>query len=80
MSELHVFRNQVIDWVIAASPEDADAVCVDYYDDPPDDPGAWIQLPDDRVLWIIEDGVRVEKTCAEWVAQKGRGFIASTEF
>lgn len=80
--ELHVYRNKVIDWVIAESPSDADAVLIEHGGGPPDEPSEWEQLPDDRVIWIRDEDLvgRQEKTCAEWAAERGRCFLASTEF
>lgn len=81
MSELHVYRNDVIDWVIAKDPTDADAVYREHAGAPPDDPFDWIKLPDDRQLWVRDDdGGREVKTCAEWATDLGRCFLASTEF
>lgn len=80
---LHVFRNDVIDWVIAFDTADANAVLVEHACDSADDPIdiEWRQLPDDSELSIRDDfGELVTKTCAEWVASKGRCFLASTEF
>jgi hypothetical protein len=37
--------------------------------------------PDGSICPIDEDGCEpVEKTCVEWAAQNGRGFLASTEY
>lgn len=92
MSELHVFKNDVIDWVVAESVEDAKLAHDQYMKDIGADPyGAdlyeadeleWKAEPDDKVLSITDDdeGCRIEKTCATWAREKGRGFLCSTEF
>ena len=82
---LGVYRNNVIDWVIAESPEDAARAWEEHmgvsWDDATDDgPPEWVRLPDDQVLRINEEGTVVEKTCAEWVRDQGRGFLGSTEY
>jgi hypothetical protein len=54
-----------------------------------EDPDEAIQeLPADKVLRIIcdadgnpsDDGETISRTCAEWVAHQGRGFLCSTEY
>lgn len=81
MARLHVFRNDVIDWVIAESPEDADKICFEHTGNDEDDPHEWVALPDDQILAINdEDGGHVEKTCAALIAEHGRCFLASTEY
>lgn len=82
---LGVYRNDVIDWVIAESPEDATRVWEECMGDTwenctGDDPPEWVRLPDDHALRIDNDGTIVEKTCAEWVREQGRGFLGSTEY
>jgi hypothetical protein len=80
MSTLRVYANDVVDWVIASSPEDADAVCREHTGDTDDDPHNWTVCADDHVLPIHTDDGTIEKTCAEWVAEHGRGFLCSTEY
>ena len=84
MSTLHVFRNDVIDWVIATDPADATRVWEEHSGDTYDADiyAEWLRLPDEDTLEIDdgEGGARVEKTCAELVAKHGRGFLASTEY
>lgn len=82
LSTLHVWRNDVIDWVIASGPADADAVWLEHTGGyPPDDPHEWKMVPDDRLLPINDDDRgHVEKTCAAWIIEHGRGFLASTEY
>ena len=81
---LHVYANDVTDWVIASSPADADAVSVEHTG-APIEPGYeldWKRLPLDRVLNLHMDDGRgsVEQTCAEWIAEQGRSFLGSTEY
>lgn len=84
MEELKVYRNDVIEWVIARSPEDAAELVKEYAGEPDsdDEPATWRALPDDKVLAIGDEdsGTVATKTCAEWVASNGRGFLASTEY
>lgn len=87
MGELHVFKNDVIDWVIAASAEDATRVWEEHngasWADVTGDDEApeWVQEPDDKVLWVRDDeGGRNEKSCEAWAAELGRSFLASTEY
>lgn len=87
MSDLHVFKNDVIDWVIAANLEDATRVWEEHNGSSwadvtgDDEPPEWIQEPDDKVLWVRDDeGGRNEKTCAALAAELGRRFLASTEY
>lgn len=82
MSTLKVWRNDVTDWVVASSPKDADAVCLEHTGDHPDDPHEWEALEDDKTLAITDDwdGKITTRTAAEWVASNGRGFLCSTEY
>jgi hypothetical protein len=80
MADLHVWTDEE-EFVIAASPEDADAVMRDMrYDGPPI---AWWQMPDDRPFTYCPDNdeaTAVKKTCAEWCAEKGRGYFCSANY
>ena len=87
---LKVWANDVTDWVIAESAADARVVMNEHigpgYPGEDDDQIApedeWTPEPDDKTLEIRTDDGRgvVKKTCAEWVAESGRGFLASTEY
>lgn len=80
---LHVYKNENIDWVIAASPEDANAVLVEMLGGDATDlaPSDWTLLPDHQQLTIRDECRGLERrTCAEWVAQEGRSFLGSTEY
>lgn len=87
MSALYVFRNDVIDWVIALDSADATKVWEEHSGDDYDSDAhaEWLRLPDEDVLAINygdddDDDEHVEKTCAELVAIHGRCFLASTEY
>jgi hypothetical protein len=57
MKKLHVFANDVVDWVVAESPEDADLIMKEYYggDYEPEEYGEFIQLKDDEEITILEE-------------------------
>ena len=82
-TELHVYRNEVIDWVIASSPEDAARVWEEHTSGAPypEEYGTWRQLPDSDVLPMNDEveGHR-EMTCAKWASLNGRSFLGSTEY
>lgn len=90
MADLHVFTDDA-DKVVAASLEDAMAVLREYgLTDP--DPEGYEQMDDaDTVeIWCDANGVPTEpdsdgsallsKTCAEWAAARGRGFLCTSEY
>jgi hypothetical protein len=90
MAALHVFTDEV-DSYVAENLEEAMAaqrahagLLVEHQD-----PAAWEQCPDERELAIHTDengnaahgdAPLVTKTCAEWAAANGRGFLCSTEY
>ena len=85
---MHVFKNEITEWVIAESPEDAVAVFLEHVggtrEDHEDYDFDFVQCPDGEPLTIrTDDGPagteRRTQTCAEWAAEEGRGFLASTE-
>ena len=82
MAELHVFQDEgLVDTVVARDPDDAKAVWEEHagvtYNDEP-----WAQLPDDKRFTIINEdtGAETSQTCGEWAAERGRGFLCSTEY
>lgn len=83
---LRVYRNDVIDWVIASSPADCNEAYAEHTGEPVsaiyDGEYDWRALPLDRTLNMHMDDGRgsVEQTCAEWIAEQGRGFLGSTEY
>lgn len=83
MPELKAFSNDTVEWVIAESPEAATQIMVEEmgctYDDPPE----WEECPLDKSFTYHGDGGAdepVTKTFREWIAEKGRGFLATTEY
>lgn len=83
MSELHMYQNDVIDTVIATSPEDALAVVNEWigesYADGDDD-RVFRLVRDDRPITLHEDDGPKTMTAREWCEHAGRCFLASTEF
>ncbi len=90
MEQLHVFSDDV-DWYIARSVQDAMALQRNHggMREVDQEPETWLQAPDDGPLSIHMDDTGnasdgnaplVTKTCAEWIAEKGRGFLCSTEY
>jgi hypothetical protein len=81
---LTLFHNDC-DWVVAASPEDAFAVCKEFGMEPPDDAPweQWEPWGEERPLtmtFVDEPGdEKTTLTGAEWAA-KGRGYLGSTEY
>lgn len=80
---LRVFRNDVIEWVIAASPEDAVQVMLETGAPAPDDPDEWKECPLDKT-WTCQEAHDerdlVTLTFREWIARKGRSFLGTTEY
>jgi hypothetical protein len=79
--QLHAYTNDE-EWVIAASPEDADKVCeqlgmgATYAADT----SQWV-LCDPAKLFTFDDGDATEtKTLGEWITIKGRGYFASSNY
>jgi hypothetical protein len=92
-ADLHVWEDSDCVWVVAADARDAAIAYAEFcgYDDPagqiglpgtyinPDD---WGMVPDDSELEIDrgDEGIDLEtQTCAQWVAEQGRGFLCTTE-
>ena len=76
------------DWVIAESAADAADIMV-AQSGITADTTAWHAMAPDERLWfwfdgdpLDEDGERVRetKTVAEWVAERGRGYVASADY
>jgi hypothetical protein len=87
---MHVYTNDT-DTVIAADLDDVRAIIEAHIGCTLEAEGwsldDWRMLPDDEIKTIrfddeVPPGVepRVTKTCAEWIASEGRGFLCSTEY
>ena len=83
MEILHVYANDVIDWIVASSPEEARTLAIEelgsgHYDIESEE---YELCSDDEPLTIRDEdkNERVTKTCAEWCADNGKGFLCSTE-
>lgn len=84
---LKVFKNDVTEWVIALSPEDAtdviketngwgDKDVAEYYSDDLE----WEECDPDKDFTFQGDSGPVTKPFKDWVAQEGRGYLATTEY
>src|SRR3954468_13083839 len=86
MAELHVWHDGQ-DWAIAESADEAARMVGEMTGDD-DITGEDFEAlaPDVKISVLCEDGrpsdqgVGVEKTCAEWIAQEGEGILCSTDF
>lgn len=84
MDELKVFRNDVTEWVIATSPEDADKVVAETGAPAPDDENEWKECNLDKT-WTCQEAEgqnagSVTHTFREWIALKGRCYLGTTEY
>ena len=81
--DLHVWTNDE-EYVIAATPDDADAVMREVGHVMTDEEkGQFYRLPDDRPFTFCPDNDEasvVKKTCAEWCAEKGRGYFCAVNY
>ncbi len=89
MSDLSVFANDY-EWVIAESLEDAlkivkettgyeyEAEEIEECGELPDETTVRIWWEDDQIA-EIGNGKLIEKTCAEWIEQEGRGYLCASE-
>lgn len=82
-SELQVFHNGA-DWVVAEDPMLARKISAEHYGAREDQVEEFYALPGDRPL-CLWDGIPYEsesamRTCAEWVTERGVGFLGSTEY
>lgn len=81
MGTLRVYRNDIVEWVVAESPEEATRIMVDenhaHYDDPPE----WIAC-DSHDEWTLQEGPDAPKTrtFGGWIETNGRGFLGTTEY
>jgi hypothetical protein len=78
MDELHVYTDDE-EFVIATSPEDADAVMREVGATPPQ-PAEWRQMNDAKPF-TFDDGVNIaRKTCGEWARARGRGYFCTANY
>jgi len=83
---LHVYENEVIDWIVAESEEEARAIGLSQSGDSEEYKDLeYTQCADDQPLTINwDDGPegagKMTLTCAEWCAKNGKGFLCSTEY
>ncbi len=81
---LNCYADSGTDWVIAASPEDADAVWREHVgeDHDEDECGRWRLCDPDTVLSINLDDEKgsQKKTIREWIAEHGRCFLCSENY
>jgi hypothetical protein len=82
---LHVWHDDC-DWVIAESAKCATVWAMSSGGATHSDPKDWKQWPDEKPLTIHDyysdrqDFRGRTLTCAEWIAEHGRGFLCSTEY
>lgn len=85
---MHIYTNEVVDWVIAESEDDANQVLCEqhgYTLEQLADEGMLItaQWPDDKPLTLTEEDAYPAKLTllpAEWAAREGRCFLGSTQY
>lgn len=83
---LKCYKNDVIDWVIAESPTDATAIEMELLGEFLDgeDYSIWDEVDVNSELTVFDESetpsVSVTKTVREWITEKGRGMLCSTEF
>ena len=74
---LHVFTNDC-EWVIAFDAADARKVWEEHAGRHDVDDMMWEQCPDALLFTVTDEGVEPDqRTFAEWVIVKGRGFLAT---
>lgn len=77
--KLTLFHNDC-DWIVAASPEDANQVYQETIGFASPEDAAWEPWGDEKPLSITDEhDVKTTLTGAEWAA-KGRAYVGSTEF
>lgn len=78
----HVFHNG-IDWFAAIDADHAERRAREYYGrDEAAAEGPWERLPDNDLLTVDDDGVKVVFPCSWWATNPGSasGLICSTEY
>lgn len=89
---LHVYRNEATDWFVAESAEEAVMLYRDWLgvtgctlsEAEFKESAEFYQCADDKVIHILPDEDQslpaVAKTCAEWCASNGKGFLCSENY
>ena len=72
------------DWIIAESAEDATVVWAEHYGEPAEEL-RWKRWDDNRTLSMFDFGdddevTKVTRTCAEWIAGNGRGWLCGANY
>lgn len=81
--EVWKVRDGEVHWVIASSRDDAMAVMREsaMWEEMDSGDGAVLEaLSPESVLTVNEDEERISRSCGEWVAAEGRGYLAGTCF
>lgn len=86
------FRNDVVDWVIAETSDEATKILLETYgqdsDEPVDKEGYWAEVDPQSELSINDENgpwqdgsypLRTQ-TVAQWIEERGKGFLCSTEY
>ncbi len=82
--DLQVFHDG-FEWVIARSPADASVVWCRYVGEDPKDwkrrENDWRPMDQNASLLIFtnDDDVPTSRTCAEWIAIEGRGYLCTSD-
>lgn len=90
---LRVYANEAADWFVAESIEEAvalykqwliDTKCTLADEDLTDACEGFYRCNDNKILGIIPDEDQslppIKKTCAEWAASNGKGFLCSENY
>jgi len=85
--ELKCFKNDVIDWVISETREEATEILLSVYggelEEETDGSDYWEEVDSGSEITITDEnlhGGKQKKTVAEWIKEHGKGFLCSTEY
>jgi hypothetical protein len=77
---MNLYANDVVDWVIAESPEEAKSIYLAFFgNDCPEDVEFEL-VPNYKILRMDMDGTKITQSAGEFVTQFGKGFLGSTEY
>ena len=87
MAELQVFHDGS-DWVIAESAAEAAAIVTEQRGEPVAGEAEFVALRSGEFVGVLcneqgkpdDYGVGINKTCAEWIKQEGKGILCSKDF